>query len=52
MQHQQNQPILTREQAEYYDGYYRGRIDELRESISDLKAILELQEFEDFHEII
>lgn len=37
---------------DYYDGYYRGRIDELRESITELKSILELKEFEDFHAII
>lgn len=43
---------INTEMSEYHDGYYCGRIDELRESISDLKLILELKEFEDFHAII
>ena len=33
--------------SEYYDGYYCGKIDELRESISDLKAILQMIEFDE-----
>ena len=32
--------------SEYYDGYYCGKIDELRESISELKMILQMIEFE------
>ena len=38
--------IDSSETSDYYDGYYCGRIDELKESISDLKAILQLIEFE------
>lgn len=38
--------IDSSETSDYYGGYYCGRIDELRESISDLKLILQLIEFE------
>lgn len=47
-----NYTEINTKMSDYYDGYYGGRIDELRESISDLKLILELKEFEDFHAII
>lgn len=36
--------------SEYYNRYYCGKIDELRESISDLKAILQIIEFENFYD--
>lgn len=36
--------------SEYYDGYYCGKIDELRESISELKSIIQMIEFENFYD--
>lgn len=33
--------INSSETSDYYDGYYIGRIDELKESITDLKMILQ-----------
>lgn len=38
--------INSSETSDYYDGYYCGKIDELKESISDLKTILQHIEFE------
>lgn len=38
--------INSSETSDYYDGYYCGKIDELKESISDLKMILQHIEFE------
>ena len=37
---------IKSETSEYYDGYYCGTISELRESISELKMILQMIEFE------
>lgn len=44
-----NYTKMNPETSEYYDGYYCGKIDELRESIIDLKAILQIIEFENFY---
>ena len=45
-----NYAKMNPETSEYYDGYYCGKIDELRECISDLKAILQIIEFENFYD--
>ena len=41
---------IESESSEYYDGYYCGKIEELKESIIDLKAILQIIEFENFYD--
>jgi hypothetical protein len=41
---------MNSETSEYYDGYYCGKIDELRESIIELKSIIQIIEFENFYD--
>lgn len=45
-----NYTKIKSETSEYYDGYYCGKIEELKESTIELKAILQMIEFENFYD--
>ena len=45
-----NYTKIKSETSEYYDGYYCGKIEELKESIIELKSIIQIIEFENFYD--
>ena len=46
-----NYTKINPETSEYYYGYYCGKIEELKESIIELKAILQIIEFENHYKV-